>query len=843
MPFLAPVFGVVASFAGTWIGQAVISVAISFGLSLLKQAMKPKTPDQRPPGFKLSVEFGDTLPMSFTVGYAGTAGSRKYIGTWGNSGDTPNAYLTEVLQVGDLPVPGLDGFWANKQRCTIATTGLTDKGYPVTQFRRGGVDHMWVKFRTGAETTADALLVAKFGSHPSRPWTSDYIGRGAPHAIVTTLVNRDLFPNGKPEFMFEPKPMVFYDLRKDTTNGGSGAHRWNDPTTWEQTRNPAVIIYNIIRGIKYGSEWFYGGRDLPAFRLPFAMWSAAANECDAPISLAGGGTEPQFRCGMEITVDTEPLAVIEELLKSCSGRLSEIGGIWEILVGAPGAAVYSFTDDDILVTRGQSYKPFPGLQATFNGIEATYPNPAEMWRSKDAPARYNTDWESEDGERRLATGVSFTTVPYALQCQRVMETMIRDERRFRVHSFFLPPDAWPLTGTCVVSWTSTRNGYVNKKFLVSAAEGEPSMMQQIVLKETDPSDYSWSTDMELPTSDGGLDIVRPAAQPMTGWSALPAAFLDDNGVQRRATIQVTFASGLADVRAVRIQVRNKLTGDLVFDGETPYQGPFSVLINATFIPDTEYEVRGKFLPFTIRDTLWSNEDIVAGEIVEGDWITVLTLDISEDIPPIDVGMLGQELTNIYGLINGNDIGSVSDRLLQLQALVETLANAVVTGDETSKQKISVLQANQGTALAAVIRNEQAIVTIDSALASLSEEIVTVVDQVLASGLLKIEGQVVDAGAKASILLKVRAAIDLNFSEAALRLRAVADGVGGTISSVEIMADRLVFISTTGVVIQSPFSIINNEVITNVVKFKKLLSLDGTTVQINESGSFSFGAVS
>jgi len=677
MPFLAPVFGAVAAFAGTWFGQIVIGIGGSIVAGLLQTWLNgDKQPEkQKQSGFKLSVQMGDVVPLSFPVGYAGTAGTRKYIGTWGQSGEVPNAYLTEVVQVADMPVPGLSGFWAMKQKCTIDWGATpTEQGYPVVEFPGS----MWVKFRTGVETTADPFLVDKFGGHPQYPWTPDMIGRGAPHAIVTVLFNRELFTNGKPDFLFEPTPRVFYDLRKDSTNGGSGLHRWNDQSTWETTVNPVVIMYNIIRGIYYDGEWIFGGRNLPAFRLPPSSWMAAANECDVPIALAGGGTEPQFRCGYEISVSDEPLTVIEELGRSCNARLSEIGGIWEILVGSPGAAVYSFTDDDIIVTRGQTYTSFPGLADTHNAIEATYPEPRELWAFKDAPARYNTTWEAEDGGRRLATGLSFAAVPYGLQVQRLMNTLISDDRRWRTHFICLPPSAWILTGTCVVSWTSERNGYVNKKFLVTRIEGEPGMMQPVLLREIDPSDYSWSSDQQLPNPIGELVIIRPSPQLVTGFQALPATIFDSDGTPRRPTIRVTYDGNMPDIRAVAVLVRLKSSGAVIFEGEIPFIPPYSNLLSGVFLPDTLYEVAIKYVPYTGRPTEWTA------------WQDVLTPDVML-VPGKDFvfdGVIGFDglLPDVRGWQDwaGSNIRKIWEE-------VQALANAGVNGGATTTSKFSEMR--------------------------------------------------------------------------------------------------------------------------------------------------------
>lgn len=606
MPFLAAAFPAIAAFASSTIGSIVISLAVSVGASLLGAMLNPTNADEQaaaPSGMRLSVQMGDTLPLSFTVGYCGTAGSKKYSMSWGQAGDVPNAYVTEVFQISDIPVPGLDGFWANKQKCTILWGDTpTSQGYPVSEFRESGVDHMWVKFRDGTETTADAFMVGTFGTHPDYPWTSDFIGRGAPHAIVTTLWNRELFKSSIPTCMFEPTPTKFYDIRLDSTNGGSGAHRWDNQATWATTTNPVVIMYNVIRGVYYDGVWIYGGRNLPAFRLPASSWIAAANECDVPRSLAGGGTEPQFRCGMEINVNVEPLTTIEELKRSCNARMSEIGGIFEILVGAPGAAVYSFTDADIIISRGQKYSSFPGLNDTHNAIEATYAEPAEMWAQKSAPPRYNAAWETRDGGRRLATGVALRAVPYAVQAQQIMQNLINDDQNWRTHWITLPPDAWVLTGTCVVSWTSERNGYVNKKFLVQRVDGEPGMCQPIVLREIDPADYSWTSDEELEHPIGHLVIVRPSPQLVTGFQVFPATIYDDDATPRRPSIQVVYDGNMPDIRSVHILVRLASSGVYMYDGEIPFAVPYSNILNGVFLPNTEYEVAAKYMPFSGRPT-------------------------------------------------------------------------------------------------------------------------------------------------------------------------------------------------------------------------------------------------
>ena len=621
----------IGSFLGSIsIGKLVLTVAINIGLSLIEKAMAKK--DQQPAGTKLEISMGDDHAMSFIVGSYATAGKRKYAGTWGDDGKTPNAYFTDVIEIGSLPnragERGLTSVWIDDQKVGVLwdQPHPDGRGFPVLQYRVKNKDYLWIKFLDGTQTGPDPFLMAKFGSHAERPWKSTMIGRGCQVVILTSRYNTDLF-KGVPAGLFEPHPLPLYDVRKDSSVGGNGGHRWTDSSTWQPSTNPAVIVYNLARGVYYGPEWVYGGQNIGAFCLPAANWMAAANACDASVPLDGGESESAFRAGYDVQCDQEPLDAISELLKGCNGRIAEVGGVFKMLVGTPGAAVYSFTDDDIVVTEEQDFQPFPALSATYNAIEATYPEPAEKWATKDAPGRYNADLEVQDGNRRLPAQVQLLAVPFANQVQRVGLAMIQDYRRFRVHQVSLPPDAYPLEPNDVVSWSSARNGYDEKKFLVVKVEPQPNFLIVVTLKEVDPADYDWHPGLQLPTAIGWLGPITPPSQPMIGWTVEPSTIKDAGGIDRRPAIKISCAPDLDDVAGVWVQVRLKETGDVVFDSDAnPYASPFSWIISGQWtLPNTNYEARGRYLPQSNRATDWSawltvktpNVLIQAADVLDG----------------------------------------------------------------------------------------------------------------------------------------------------------------------------------------------------------------------------------
>ncbi|MDL2397470.1 phage tail protein [Rhizobium mayense] len=613
------------------IGKLLLTVAINVGLSLVEKALAKKEQPQ-PAGAKLEINMGDDHPMSFIIGSYATAGRRKYAGSWGEDGKTPNAYFTDVIEVGSLPnyagERGLTSVWIDDQQVGVLweEPHPDGRGFPVLQYRVNGKDYLWIKFLDGTQSGADAFLTAKFGANPDRPWKPTMVGLGCQVVILTARYNTNLF-SGIPAGLYQPHPVPIYDIRKDSSVGGNGAHRWNNPATWEPTSNPATMIYNLARGVYYGQEWVYGGQNIGAFCLPYANWMAAANACDAAVALDGGGSEPAFRAGYEVQCDQQPLDVVSELLKACNGRMAEVGGIFKVLISTPGGAVYSFSDDDIVATEEQDFQPFPSLSDTYNAIEATYPEPTEKWATKDAPGRYNADLEAQDGNRRLPAQIQLPAVPFANQVQRVGLAMIQDYRRFRVHQVSLPPDAYPLEPNDVVSWTSARNGYDEKKFLVVKVEPQPNFLIVVTLKEVDPSDYDWHSGLQLPTATGWIGPITPPSQPMVGWTVEPATVKDAGGIDRRPAIKISCAPDMDDVERVWVQVRLKEAGDIVFDSDsTRYATPFSWVISGQWtLSNTDYEARGRYIPKSNRATDWSawlavktpNVLIQSGDVLDG----------------------------------------------------------------------------------------------------------------------------------------------------------------------------------------------------------------------------------
>lgn len=670
-PVVAVIGWIGGVLGGTGIAAALMRIGIGIAASLLSQAIAKKLQKKPEIDVQFEVAVGDDTPLSFVMGDFATAGKRKYVGSWG-----PNTrYITEVIEVSCLPQPGQPAIWVNDEPGDViwaetenysdrvvtghedvlvnvgGSEGYTEMqrrpvysprtfvlGHPLSNYQNGG-RRIWLKWIDGSQSEADPLLLTAFGDDPDYPWTETMIGTGKSYAIITTQYDRDTLTS-YPQYLIQPPPLPVYDPRLDSTAGGDGPQRWGDRATYAPSRNNAVIAYNIARGIYFGSEWIFGGRNLPAWRLPMAEWIAAMNACDDPVDLAEGGTEPAFRCGLEIRADMEPLDIIEEVGRAANMRFAEVGGMIKPVVGLPGASVFSITDGDIIITEGQSLRPFAPVAETFNAISATYPEPREKWASKDAPEYIDAAATAADGGRYLPTSVSFPASPYAEQVQRLMRAQLQDYRRDGIHQFSLPPDAYGLEPLDVVTWDSARNGYAAKKFVVEKIAKLPGLNVSVALREVEPGDYDWSPAMQMPVQITPPVIVPPWILEVRDFVAAPATITDAEDQARRPGIRITVAGGEVGVTEIRIRIYRAGEDDPEFELTRAYAAPWSWVITEGLLPATDYEVSVGLISEIGDITWWTDREpvttpdvrLTADDLADGvtEDITAAVLAVAEE---------------------------------------------------------------------------------------------------------------------------------------------------------------------------------------------------------------------
>jgi hypothetical protein len=428
------------------------------------------------------------------------------------------------------------------------------------------------------------LTGAEFGGQaPAYPWSSDMVGIGRAYAICSYKFNREVW-QGPPSFRFETASARFYDMRKDTTQGGDGAHRLNDPVTWEATSNPIVMVAHLALGYTLPDGTTYGG-GYSQTQLPLADWAAAMNACDALLAGLDGSNEAAWRAGLEISFEDEPLDAINALLQACDGDIVDRGGVLYPKVGAPGLPVAFITDADLIVSQPETLEPFPGLQQTVNGVALSHPLPAVAWETVEAPRVLRPDLEAEDGDRRLIQSLTIPACPYSGQIQRLGQALVRDARRWRRHILTLPRDlAWvrPLQ---TIAWTSDRNGYSAKVFEVAEQAIDLwSYDAQVTLREVDPADYTPQAYEPVNTAIAVAPSSAPIALANAGAEAI--TLNDANGDPRRPAIRA-FWDGFS---GAGVEVEISRDGVIVSQTTAPSSAS-AAIVSGEIIANEVYSVR------------------------------------------------------------------------------------------------------------------------------------------------------------------------------------------------------------------------------------------------------------
>ncbi len=700
--------------AGTFLASAtafVLQMAAGVGLNLIAAAIKGK-PKQEPIGIQGTLAGGGDVPRSIILGRYNTAGSLVYRNTYGKVGDTPNAFYVEVRALADFPVGSeLAEVWVDGAKVDLTFNGFewSAEQYVKRGTKWGDLPHLWFRFYDGTQTTADAALVNQFGGS-ARPYGADRIGRGVPYVIITALrddlENENPLFNGFPQCKFTLSGAKLYDPSKDSTVGGSGSHRWSNPATWggDGDNLPAVQIYNILRGITWNGKWLYGLQSANPAILPPANWIAAINKCRKSVN-GPNGLEPQYRSGIQINVNVPPADAIEALLKACNGRLSETGGVYTLHVGEPDTPVLSFSDADILSSEEQVYNPFRGLADSVNGAVAKYPEPLEGWNVKTSPISRNPAQETRDGGRQLIADVDLSTCPYTGQVQRLLKSAILEALRERRHTIVLPPWAQCLEPGDVVSWTSARNGYVDKWLRIDGIAYKANLDVMLQLTEVDPSDYDWNQDSDyIPPSFSPMEIIRPAPQPIIAWYAEGQVITDGENRVRRPVIYMSWDGSKSDISGVSFEISKTASdANVIYRGRTDDAQRGSVIIGSqTFIPGETVYARGRYIPSSPRATEWS------------DWLTVILPDIKWSILDFDES-IRKQVTEIFESV-------VDDQNKRISRIAATVQQALSRTAIDKKEVRTQLSARSDNALAEIDRVETVAVTANEAVAHLEETV-------------------------------------------------------------------------------------------------------------------------
>lgn len=602
MPFLAPLIGgLIGGFAVTALGQALIGTALSVAMGALARRLTP-TPDEQnvARGAHLHLVADANMPRVVILGEAAVAGSLVYHNVYNQ---TRNLEL--VIALADHECEALTGVWIDGKPVTWNSgTGLVTE-YP----------GMRIRFYSGAwNQTADPDLVTNasspssiwFGVPEAKRWSVKNRGRGVCYVAIDMAFNADLYRGRQPNFMFKVKGAKLYDWRKDSTAGGSGAHRWGQPATYQWSDNPVVCWYNFRRGI-FVNTTRIAGMGTSADALPLDAATAGANACDESVGLKGGGTEKRYRLSAVFPVTQKHAVTIREMVTACAGVEIDTGGEFRFQPGVVQSSVMALSDADIMMDAEVEWSGKNSRKDLVNAVLGSYRDPVQRYEAVPLPPRTSSTDEAADGGR-YDVRYDLDMVSSATQAQRVQEILRRRARRqgvfratFRAKACVLEPGDW-------VTLTFDRFGWTTKTFEVVTPSIGPDLSTELVLREIDSAVFTWTPAADQLDSNEVNDLpAGGAGQALLTGLALQTILLasPQTGAQRPG-LRLTWTPP-NDPSIVEIEIEVRRQGDVAplasrkhYEPETGQSAWIDGVVGGTV-----YEVRARPVPLPKRAAVWS----------------------------------------------------------------------------------------------------------------------------------------------------------------------------------------------------------------------------------------------
>lgn len=756
MPFLAPVIGAVSSFIGGLgiVGKLVLGIGLQL-ISAKMQKNRAGKQQQQAGGVQFERQYGENVPRQVACGLVGIAGHDCYVNTYGNA----NRLMQQLYVFSDFPCDGLSRIWAGGKEVPIAHQG---GGY----YTVNGGDYAGLlafQFYDGTQTAADARLIS--GSNPFGRWTSNHVGTGICYLVAYLTYDQERLAQF-PDFFFEIRGARLYDVRKDSTAGGVGSHRWGDYSTYEYSENPVTMDYNYRRGFSVNGDVFMGMQMSPV-DLPVDHYAIAANICDEGTSYG-----PRYRCSAIFNADLAHGDNIDAVMQSCGGIVVDgVDGSWP-LIGTDQPIVETITDDGLISTETVVFQRFRSMADVVNSVSGTYPEPGNMW----SPVGYDTQTNASQvalDRRTRDFSLELPTVPNKAQANQLAAIYYKENRYEATAQIVVRPRFQTIKAGDWIRWNSKRHGdrvwmVADRSIKALTSDGPRNVALSLV--ERDGAIYD-------PVGVLPPVIPFPPGEPvyanvLPDYAVIPVKAVGADGRSYPA-FRLSWST-ITDptVTAIEFQWRIKTEPTNIFT-RTVQADARIAFVQEGIVSLTEYEFRYRL--------------IVEGRVPPAfvAWVTIVSIDGGNADLEVGLGDLKDDVIGRFeDLQRGlDDTRPLLEQILTNQQLLGAVADA-------SRRRLAVEVGQNRAAF------DEQIVVMASELEAIAEQITDVtvaVDDRFAQGRVRFTAAADQTGALARFAVQLRVTAGDAWADSGFYLQIVEEG-GVIQSEFAVMADRFVVIN-------------------------------------------------
>ncbi|WP_027833823.1 DUF1983 domain-containing protein [Maritalea myrionectae] len=802
----AALFG--QAFAGTFAGALVsfgFTTAASFALQYVQARwFSPKQQEQQYDPRQIS--YGERVPRQ---GFFGRQLLGGHFVHYNEFDDAKKCQCVYVLA--DHWIDGLEGIVINGRQHELLPVAGPYTNNEAERFQVDGFGALIdIRLHDGRPgQLADTDLVTY-----SPGWDANKRYAGMAYLAITLTSDKEKFGGQRPRMEFIARGARLYDRRKDSSVGGSGTHRFDDPTTWEYSVNPIVAAEHFSRGFFHNGRRVLGA-GLSAADLDLDTNIVGINVCDEQVLQPDGTYRNRAEAHLTWTDNQRFADVLDRLCATAGGGRAEKQGYIAFFAGKAKSIVKTITDDDLVADAPVRFAPKQAGIMKFTGLHGTYTRPDDL---REAPykAIEPAQYVAEDGGSRLDR-LDWPEVQNAHQAHLLTQQAVLSSRfsasgkiTLDIKDIILEIGDWiiwasanPLRGTRTYEIVATTFDWYAGRV-------------QLSLEETDASIFDDNATLD--------DVVEPPReQPLFGYQkqvygfGVDAVALEGADGSRVPALKLTY-NAITDpaIRAVKFEYR--VVGDTeILKAVDNSVGDGVYYSSDGVMPGYTYEARARLDAMPGRETIWTNWMPI--DVPTGPMVVVL------QPGQVDYSHLATDLGNEVGILNGTGAGSLSAIIDHLKdeiervavvsigenvnshvqreklsagianALAEILNEATVRAseDDALASLLTVLSAEVDDNAAAIVNESTARATEDDALAQQIIDTAAAMGTAYAQGLFKVDATVDGGGASATMTLKVRAGTGDSFVDSGIRLIANSNGT----SQVVLVADETVVLDNVG----------------------------------------------
>lgn len=467
-PFYAGAKAAFAYLASKEIAAQIIrTILINILLGALTRALSPNAAKQFAPPINVSIRSAiENRRLVFGTMRVGGA-YVLYLST-SNGGDvsdpnSTNKYLFYVVALAGHQISALKTVYIDK--IAIQSSDINNSTGVVSGSSFGTKIKIWYFLGTAGQAASSILLAAIPGG-----WPSTAKLQGVAYLVVRMERDDAAYPNGAPsDVTAVVDGALLYDPRLDSTNGGSGSHRYTDATTWAFSHNPILAARWFLTGGSVTNDVAtpfvrYGLRELNS-RIDDTYIIAAANHCDEVLTGAvqpPDGDQSRYACDLEVSTGEPRRDIIEAMMATCAGRSVYSQGKWKLSAGVYDSPSYAFTEQDLY--GDIEIQDTSDHADRYNAVSAVVRNQAQQYTEQTTPYMVSSSYDIQDGGDRIPKSIDLRGIRNIYRGQRLCTIELRKSRQMRTIKIMGALNLMKVLPGETFTLSYARYGWVNRVF-------------------------------------------------------------------------------------------------------------------------------------------------------------------------------------------------------------------------------------------------------------------------------------------------------------------------------------------------------------------------------------------